>query len=98
MTDDELKAIWKASNERIQSVNLYSIKLNNMNEQIKKFEKTIKTRNNREISAAILVIAGFGYYAFTIPTILGKLGSIWTIGYGIWVIYKLMFIYTWEIF
>ena len=37
MTDEELKAIWKASNERRQSINLHSIKLNNMNEQIKKF-------------------------------------------------------------
>ena len=54
MTDDELKAIWQASNERMHVINLHTMKLNNMNEQIKKFGKTIRRRNNIEIIVHIL--------------------------------------------
>ena len=89
MTEEQLKQIWQSANDKNETISFNSLNLKEMNQQIKKFEKTIKARNNREIGAAILVIAGFGYYAFIIPSILGKLGSIWTIGYGIWVIYKL---------
>lgn len=89
MTEEQLKEIWQSANNQNETINFHSLNLKEMNQQIKKFEKTIASRNNREIGAAILIIAGFGYYAFIIPTLLGKLGAIWTIGYGIWVIYKL---------
>lgn len=89
MTEKQLKEIWQSANDKNETINFHSLNLKEMNQQIKKFEKTIAARNNREIAAAIFVIAGFGYYAFTIPSLLGKLGSIWTIGCGIWVIYKL---------
>lgn len=89
MTEEQLKEIWQSANDKNETINFHTLNLKEMNQQIKKFEKTITARNNREIVAAIFVIAGFGYYAFTIPTLLGKLGSIWTIGYGIWIIYKL---------
>ena len=89
MTDEQLKEIWQSANDKNETINFHSLNLKEMNQQIKKFEKTIAARNNREIAAAIFVIAGFGYYAFIIPSILGKLGSIWTIGCGIWIIYKL---------
>jgi len=89
MTEEELKQIWQSANDKHEAINFQSLNLKDMNQQIKKFEKKIKTRNNREICAAIVVIAVFGYYALLIPSILGKLGAIWTIGYGIWVIYKL---------
>ncbi len=89
MTEEQLKKIWQSANDKNETINFHSLNLKEMNQQIKKFEKTIAARNNREIGAAILVIVGFGYYALSIPAILGKLGSIWTIGYGIWIIYKL---------
>jgi len=89
MTEEQLKEIWQSANDKNEIVNFHSLNLENMTQEIKKFEKKIKTRNNREICAAIAVIAIFGYYALLIPSILGKLGAIWTIGYGIWVIYKL---------
>ena len=89
MTDEELKVIWKASNERMQSINLHSIQLNNMNEQIKKFEKTIRRRNNIEILAAIGIIACFGFYASIKPEPLAKIGAILTMLYAFNVIYQL---------
>lgn len=89
MTEEQLKEIWQSANDKNETINFNSLNLKEMNQQIKKFEKKIEARNNREIGAAILVIAVFGYYAFLIPSILGKLGAIWTIGCGIWVIYKL---------
>lgn len=89
MTDDELKAIWKVSKERIKTVNLNTLKVNYMNEQIKKFEQTVRRRNNQEIIVAIGLIVWFGIYAYIKPEPLAKVGALFIVLYCLNVIYQL---------
>lgn len=89
MNDEQLKAIWQTSNERLQHINLHAIKMNKMNEQIKKFEKNITKRNNLETIVAIGLIALFGIYAYIKPTMFAKIGAIMTMLYCLNVIYQL---------
>lgn len=89
MNEDELKTIWQTSNERMETLNLHTIKLNKMNERIKKFEKSIKRRNNLEIIVAIGIIACYGIYVYIKPQPLAKIGAVFTILYCLNVIYQL---------
>lgn len=89
MNDEELKAIWKASNERMHQINLHSINLNNMNEQIKKFEQTIRKRNNIEIMVAIGLIIIYSIFVYIKPMPLAKIGAFLLLLYCFNVIYQL---------
>jgi len=89
MKDDELKAIWKTSNERMEYINLHSVKLNNMNDKIKKFEKTINSRNTVEIIVAIGLIIIYSIFFYIKPTPLAKIGAFLLLLYCFNVIYQL---------
>lgn len=89
MKDEELKAIWKASHERMETINLNNLNLNDMNQAIKKFERRITRRNNREIAVAICSIAVFVVFAYIKTTLTAKLGAILIILYAANVIYRL---------
>jgi len=89
MNDNELKTIWKASNDRMHQINLHSINLNNMNEQIKKFEKTIRRRNNTEIIVAIGLIIIYSVFVYIKPMPLAKIGAFFLLLYCFNVIYQL---------
>jgi uncharacterized membrane protein (DUF485 family) len=60
-----------------------------MNQKLNKFDKLIKTRDNLEIIAAIIVILVMVYYAISIPYVLTKIASILIIPWAFFVIYKL---------
>ncbi len=88
MTDDELKKIWQVSNARKQQINIHSINMNNMNERIKKFEKNITTRNNKEIAVAIALIIIYSIFAYIKSEPLAKIGAILLLFYCFHVIYQ----------
>jgi len=87
MSEDELKAIWKASNDRMHAINLNSINLNTMNQAMKRFENRISRRNTREINIAIIGILIFSMIAYFTAEPLKKMGAILLICYAISVIY-----------
>lgn len=89
MKDEELKTIWKASNERIEEINLNNLNLNDMNQAIKKFEQRITKRNNLEIAVAIGSIALFIVFAYIKVEPMAKLGAILLVLYAANVIYQL---------
>jgi len=87
MNDDELKAIWKTSNERMHIINLNSINMNVMNQAMKNFENIISRRNTREISFYLIGIVVFSILAYTATEPLKKLGAILLVASAIGVIY-----------
>lgn len=89
MTDEQLKKIWQASDERMQQINLHSINSNHMNERIKKFEKTITTRNNKEIAVAIGLIITYSIFAYVKSEPLTRIGAILLLFYSFHVLYQL---------
>ena len=49
MTEEQLKEIWQSANNQNETINFHSLNLKEMNQQIKKFEKTTPSafRDNR---------------------------------------------------
>jgi hypothetical protein len=89
MLDQELKNIWKNANQQ-ELVKFEQSKLMiEMNQQLKKFNKSIKTRDRLEIVAAVIIIPFFVCYAIFIPFILTKIASLLIVLWAVFVIYKL---------
>jgi len=90
MEDENLKKIWQSKNSPIEKIIIHPLNLTaTMDTQLQKFEKDIKKRNRREIGIAMVLIPIFAYYAYTIPPILSKIGSVLLILYALLVIYQL---------
>ena len=90
MEDENLKKIWQDKNIPTEKIIIHPLNLTTtMDTQLQKFEKDIKKRNNREIGVAMVLIPIFGYYAYSIPPTLSKIGSVLLVLYALFVIYKL---------
>lgn len=89
MLEHELKEVWKntsqTDNIRFNSTQL----LNDLNNKMSRFEKTIRIRDIREISASVFGILLFGYFAYEIPFLLTKIASVFGMIWFVYVIYRL---------
>ncbi|PCI98004.1 MAG: hypothetical protein COB15_06630 [Flavobacteriales bacterium] len=89
MLDQELKNIWKnATQQELVKFEMSKL-LMEMNQKLKKFDKSIKTRDSLEIIAAFIVISVMIYYAIIIPYVLTKIASLLIIPWALFVVYKL---------
>jgi hypothetical protein len=71
MTQDPAKQAWQASVAIAGTPPLEEVR-----KGADKFYRTIRLRNRIEYVACIVVVAAFGSYAFTLPHVLQKLGSV----------------------
>ena len=90
MIEEELISIWQSSNDMERAKFEKSRLIIDLKSSLSRMDKLIKFRDLSEIIAAIIVIPIFIYYAFTIPFILTKIGSIWTVIWVIYVVIKLL--------
>jgi hypothetical protein len=90
MLDQELKNIWQNSPQKEIIKFEKSKLLIDLNNDLNKFEKSIKYRNIREVLAAIFVIVVFAYYAYLYTQPLAKIGATMICLAGAFIIFKLM--------
>lgn len=89
MLEQNLKDIWKNSS-RIEKIKFDLSRLMiDLNGKMNKIEKAIKSRDIREIGASIIGIIMFGYFAIVVPFPVTKIASVLTIGWFIYLIFKL---------
>ena len=89
MLEQELKEIWKNS-AQVEKVKFETSRLMiDLNTKMDRIEKDIRKRDRREISASVLGILMFGYFAFAIPFIITKVASVLGMIWFVYVIYKL---------
>lgn len=90
MINDELINIWKSSTNIEQVKFKKSRIMLEIQSSIDSFNKTVKYRDLREIMAAIIIIPIFGYYLFTLPSLISKLASGLFIVWAIYVVFRLL--------
>jgi hypothetical protein len=89
MLEQNLKDIWKNSS-RIEKIKFDLSRLVlDLNGKMKSIEKAIRTRDIREIGASVFGVLLFGYFAIEIPFPITKIASVLTIGWFIYIIFKL---------
>jgi Ca2+/Na+ antiporter len=88
MLEQELKNIWKNSSKTEQIKFETSRLMIDLDKKMKRFEKTIRYRDMREIGSSVLGILLFGYFVFAIPFLLTKIASFFTVIWFAYVIYK----------
>jgi hypothetical protein len=89
MLENELERIWQNSTkEEVVKFNKSKLIIE-LDSQLKRFDRSIKNRDIREIIAAAIIIPAFGIGAFFLPGILLKTGSLLIASFGILVIYML---------
>jgi hypothetical protein len=86
MLNDELDRIWQehSKNEEVKFDRVEL--LADLNNQLNRFDRTIKNRNRRESIAAVIIIILFGAGAFYFTELLSRLGMILGVLYGVLVI------------
>ncbi|MEP5338870.1 MAG: hypothetical protein ABJL44_18690 [Algibacter sp.] len=90
MIEEELISIWQSSNDMERAKFEKARLIIDLKSSLNRIEKLINFRDSSEIIAAFIVIPIFTYFAFTIPFILTKIGSIWIILWVIYVVIKLL--------
>lgn len=89
MINDELNKIWKSSS-KVEKVKFEKSRLIlELQSNMENLHKKIKFRDFREITAAIIVIPIFIYYAVIIPYPITKIASILIIVWSCYVVFKL---------
>jgi len=90
MNEQDLKNIWQSSGNQ-EYIQFDKTKLiADLELNLSKFKKSIKYRDWREISIAIILMPLFGFAAFKIPFILSKVGAIIIVGWCIFLIVRLL--------
>lgn len=89
MFEQELKDIWKSAAQAEKIKFDLSRLLIDLNTKMKVLEKAIRKRDRREIAASFIGIPIFGYFAFSIPSIVTKIACVLGILWFCYVIYKL---------
>ena len=89
MLEHELKEIWRSSSETSRIKFEKSRLLIDFNGKMSRIEKSIRWRDIREISASIIGIPFFVYFAYEIPFPLTKFACVLGIIWFVFVIYKL---------
>ena len=72
-----------------QEVSQQTIGLDELRRRSRKLERTVRWRNRREYAASALVIAVFGFYVWSIPSLLARLGGLLTIAGTLFVVASL---------
>lgn len=89
MINDELLKIWNSST-KVEQVKFEKSRLMlEMQSSIDSFNSKIKSRDRRDIIAALIVIPCFIYAAWTIPYIISKVASLLVVAWAIYVIFRL---------
>lgn len=90
MEESTLKQLWL--NVAQQKIEINTNKLiESINPKISTMEKQIKNRDRREIIICALMILIFGWWFFTIPQALGKIGAAIIIATCVMVIFRLIY-------
>ncbi len=90
MNEQDLKNIWQSSGNQ-EYIQFDKTKLiADLELNLSKFKKSIKYRDWREISIAIILMPLFGFAAFKIPFILSKVGALIIVGWCIFLIVRLL--------
>ncbi len=87
MIEQELINIWKYSSKQEQVKFDKSKLLIDLQTNLDKIEKSLKSRDRRELIPAIVMIPVFGFIAFFIPFILSKIGAALIV---LWCIYLII--------
>ncbi len=88
MLEQELKNIWKSSSQVEQIKFDLSRLVIDLDGKMKRIEKAIRSRDLREIGAALVVVPLFGYLAYEVPYPIARVAAILTIVWAFYVIYK----------
>ncbi|GAB5526181.1 MAG: hypothetical protein Roseis2KO_40530 [Roseivirga sp.] len=88
MLEQELKNIWKNSSQVEQIKFDLSRLVIDLDSKMKRIEKAIRSRDLREIGAALIVVPLFGYLAYEVPYPITRAAAILTILWAFFVIYK----------
>lgn len=89
MLEQELKNIWRNSSRAEKIKFDLSRLLIDLKGKMSHIERSIRKRDIVESLAAIFVILIFGYFAYVIPFVVTKVGSIFIMIWGGYLIYKL---------
>lgn len=84
MTESQIKSLWQADTAEFQPMSLEEIHL-----QASNFSDKIRNRNLREYFAAGVVILGFGFCVWSLPSPILKIASAYTIAASLFVIWQL---------
>ena len=79
---ENLKSLWQN-----QSVEPVQMSLEEIRQKAERFQKKIRHRNLREYVAAVLVVAGYGFYIWFLPYV--RVGSVLVIAGTLYVVYQL---------
>ena len=82
--DRDLQALWQS-----QSPHGSVIPLDEIRQMARRLEHKVSRRNRREYVAAAIVVAGFGWQMFTLPTLLLRIGAGMSIAAAIAVAYMI---------
>jgi hypothetical protein len=89
MLEQNLKDIWRNSSQ-IEKIKFDLSRLViDLNAKMNKIDKAIRTRDIREIGASVIGIIMFGYFAIEVPFPVSKIACVLTIGWFIYIIFKL---------
>lgn len=89
MFEQELRDIWKNSSEAEKIKFDLSQLILDLNKKMNQVEKNIQKRDRREIIASIIGILIASYLAYEVPFPISKLACLLSIGWFVYVIYKL---------
>jgi len=90
MNELDLKNIWQSSGNQDHFQFDKTQLIADLELNLKTFKKSIKFRDWREISVAIIMIPLFGFAAYKIPFVLSKIGAIIIVGWCIFLIIRLL--------
>lgn len=89
MLEQALKEIWKNSSQAEKIKFDLSRLLIDLKSKMDSIERTIRKRDIAEITTALLMIPLFGYFAYEIPFVVSKVGSILSMIWFGYLIFKL---------
>ncbi len=90
MNEYNLKNIWQSSGNRDHFQFDKTKLISDLELNLNKFKKSIKYRDWREISVAIIMIPLFGFAAYKTPFVLSKIGAIIIVGWCVFLIIRLL--------
>lgn len=88
MLEQELKDIWKNSAKAEQIKFEMSRLMIDMESKMKRVERAIRIRDLSEISASIVGIPLFTYFAYEVPFVWAKVGAVLSVVWFVYVIFK----------
>lgn len=89
MTEEELIRIWQSSPNQERAKFEKSRLMIDVQSGMNDFHRKIKLRDLREMMAVAIIIPAFAYSAYAIPHLLTKIASVLTIGYALYIAFRL---------